>query len=90
MVSWMIPLHSILGEKRMEILFGLLCVFGYVMVGILMTKLFIATSGWTGIYDDITEDTEIAWIVTFWPIFAVFWVVAIAGLPLLALIRKIF
>lgn len=55
-----------------------------------MTKLFIATSGWTGIYDDVTEDTEIAWIVTFWPIFSVFWVVAIAGLPLLALIRKIF
>lgn len=79
-----------LSEKRMEILFGLLCVAGYVMIGILMTKLFIVTSGWTGIYDDTTEDTEIAWIVTFWPIFSVFWIVAIAALPLLALIRKLF
>lgn len=79
-----------LGERRMEILFGLLCVFCYVMIGILMAKLFIVTSGWTDIYDDISEDTEIAWIVMFWPVFTVFWLVAIAALPLLALIRKIF
>lgn len=81
-----------LGERRMEILFGLLCVFCYVMIGILMTKLFIVTSGWTDIYDDLDSesDVEIAWIVMFWPVFTVFWLVAIAALPLLALIRKIF
>lgn len=57
-----------------------------------MTKLFIVTSGWTDIYDDLDSesDVEIAWIVMFWPVFTVFWLVAIAALPLLALIRKIF